>query len=121
MSNQPLDKGRYVAVVEQYQSRELDQGGQPKMKNKYLTIGEATKWPGQNGSPDYVSIKQYLNPPKLPCETKIFWDSEQQDQQQAPQQPGYQQSPPQYHNQPPQHTTPPPQGYPPNGYGSQRG
>ena len=95
MSNQPLDKGRLVAVVEKYPSRtEFDQNNQPKMKNKYMAIGEVTRWPNDQGG-HYDTIKQYLNPPHLPCETRIFWDSESNNnqaapQQQAPQQ-GYQQ------------------------------
>lgn len=90
MNNQPLDKGRLMAVVDTYQSKELDQNGQPKVKNKYMAIGELTRWPSDNGG-SYVSVTQYLSPPKLPCELKEFWDSEQQqNQNQSNQQSGYQ-------------------------------
>jgi hypothetical protein len=86
-NNQPLDKGRLVAVVDQYQAREngqalVNQDGSPKMKNKYMAIGEATKWPDDQGG-DYTTIKQFLNPPALPCETRIFWDSQDQQKTQG--------------------------------------
>jgi hypothetical protein len=86
-NNQPLDKGRLVAVVDQYQAREngqllYNQDSSPKMKNKYMAIGEVTKWPDDQGG-DYTTIKQFLNPPTLPCETRIFWDSQDQQQTQG--------------------------------------
>lgn len=111
-TSQVIDKGRIVIAVDQYPERVngqvvFIQGTQtPKMKNKWMAIGEATKWQHADSS---VSITErvYLQP--VSCqgafyEQKTFWDSEQQQhapqqhapqpqyqapQQQAPQQSGY--------------------------------
>lgn len=108
MNNQPLDKGRLVAVVDYYPVKgETNQDGSQKMKPKYMAIGEVTKWPNDQGG-SYTQIDQYLNPPSLPAKTRIFWDSENPNNQQqaAPQQAAPQQAPQQ--NYQPAH-----QGYTP--------
>lgn len=93
MNAQPLDKGRVAAVVDRYPVKgEFNTDGSQKMKPKYMTIGEITKWPNDTGG-SYDKITMFLNPPTLPCITAIFWDSESQNAQpQAPaQQQQYQQ------------------------------
>lgn len=112
---QLIDKGRIVASVEKYQSKtngqpDVDQYGNPKMKDKWMAIGECTKWQGDDGSV-FDREKVYLQPVNVNgsfFETRKFWDSENNNQQ--PQQ-GYQGQPQQqqYQQQP--------QG----GYNGQRG
>jgi len=104
-----IDKGRIVAAVDQYPEKVNGQvvmiqgSNQPKMKNKWMAIGEATKWQHQDGSIS-ESRKVYLQPVSTKgafFEEKTFWDSEQQNQQQQQQAPqqmpqqqnGYQQQP----------------------------
>lgn len=83
--NQPLDKGRVTFIAETYQS----QAGE---KNRYATLGRATKWPSQNGGAENITIELDAIPlgHTGPLNLFIFWDSEQQ--QSAPQG-GYQQQP----------------------------
>lgn len=85
--NQPLDKGRVAFIAEKYQSQSGD-------KNRYATLGRATKWPGDNGGPENVTIELDSMPigHSGPLNLFIFWDSQQQ--QTSPQQ--------QYHQQPQQ-------------------
>jgi len=99
--NQPLDKGRVAFIAEKYQSQNGD-------KNRYATLGRATKWPGDNGGPENVTIELDSMPigHSGPLNLFIFWDSQQQ--QAAPQQ-QYHQQPQQYHQQPQQQ---PGYGYP---------
>lgn len=96
-TSQVIDKGRIVVAVDQYPEKVngqvvFIQGTQtPKMKNKWMAVGEATKWSHADGSVS-TNEKIYLKP--VNCqgafyEQKTFWDSEQQ--QQAPQ-PQYQQT-----------------------------
>ena len=48
MSNSPIDKGRVSVIIEKYQTNQVDQQtGQPIMKNRYATVGRATKWAAQ--------------------------------------------------------------------------
>lgn len=93
--NQPLDKGRVAYIAEKYQSQNGD-------KNRYATLGRATKWPGDNGGPENITIELDSMPigHTGPLSLFIFWDSQQQQQsQQQPaqfqtqsqQQGGYQQ------------------------------
>jgi hypothetical protein len=101
-TSQVIDKGRIVVAVDQYPEKingqaVFIQGTQtPKMKNKWMAVGEATKWRHGDGSVS-TNEKIYLKP--VNCqgafyEQKTFWDSEQQ--QQAPQQQGgFQQQAPQ--------------------------
>ncbi|WP_193050144.1 hypothetical protein [Pseudoalteromonas undina] len=112
--NKPLDKGRVACIAEKYQ-----QGN--TTKNRYATLGRATKWPSNNqGGSESVEIELDTMPinQQGPLKLYIFWDSESQqnqDQSQgyAPQQ--YQQAQaPQYDQQQQQHAPQQPQ------YGRQR-
>jgi len=104
--SQLLDKGRIVAAVSEYPAKEngqplFNQDGSPKMKSKWMAIGELTKWQGDNG--EYVKREVFLQPLiGGSYETREYWDSEnnnqqQNNQQQAPQQ----QAPQQQAQQPP--------------------
>ena len=79
-SRAPLDKGRIMGVVDEYQARENGQllvnpDGSPKMKPKWWPIGECTKWMGQNG--EYITRRIYVTPLKPGIyEQKEYWDSE---------------------------------------------
>lgn len=91
MSNQPLDKGRIAVIVERYPSKNIDQQtGQPIMKCRYATVGRATKWL-TNG---VEQIEQEIDCMPVgvsgPVKLYIFWDSQQNNNQQQPQQGGYQ-------------------------------
>lgn len=92
-----IDKGRIVAAVDQYPEKQngqvvMIQGtNQPKMKNKWMAIGEATKWQYPDGSTG-TTEKIYLKPVSVNgayFEQRTFWDSESQQQVPA-QQGGYQ-------------------------------
>lgn len=115
--NKPLDKGRVACIAEKYQ-----QGN--TTKNRYATLGRATKWPSnQQGGSDSVEIELDTMPinHQGPLKLYIFWDSENQqnqDQSQgyAPQQ--YQASQYQEQNNYPQHA--PQQPAPQQQYGRQR-
>jgi hypothetical protein len=109
---QVIDKGRIVVGVEKYPVKENGQlvmipGTQtPKTKNKWMAVGEATKFRHSDGSIS-ESRKIYLQPVVVMnnfFEEKTFWDSESQqnagqqpqqtggfNQQQAPQQGGFRQ------------------------------
>ena len=81
---QVIDKGRIVVAVEQYPEKV---NGQvvfvpntqiPKMKNKWMTVGEATKFQHGDGRIS-ESRKIYLQPVAVLnafYEEKTFWDSE---------------------------------------------
>lgn len=85
--SQVIDKGRIVAVVDKYPEKlngqpVLNQYNQPKMKNKWMAIGEATKFSHSDGSIS-EQRKIYLQPVSVLdsyFEEKTFWDSEQQQQ-----------------------------------------
>ena len=119
---QVIDKGRIVAAVDKFQSKDkatgqllLNNDNTPKMQNKWMAIGEVTKWSNDDGS-ESVTTRIYLtpvNPAGNYFEQKTFWDSEstnntnqpQQSQQAPPQQ--YSQAPPQQqggYGNPPQHS-----------------
>ena len=97
--NQPLDKGRVAYIAEKYQSQNGD-------KNRYATLGRATKWPGENGGAENITIELDSIPigHTGPLSLFIFWDSQQQQPQQQPaqfntqpqQHGGYQQTQPGY-------------------------
>ena len=102
MSSQVIDKGRIVVAVDQFPEKVngqvvMIQGtNQPKMKNKWMTVGEATKWQHQDGGISETR-KIYLQPVSVNgafYEEKTFWDSEsnqnQAHQQNNQQQGGYQ-------------------------------
>lgn len=114
----PIDKGRVVFAAEKYPSNEMDNNGQPKMKNRYATIGRATKWPGDNGGLDRVELEIDSIPIGAtgPVKALVFWDSEQQQSQgyqQSQQQPqqAYQQAPQQPYQQPQGYNQAPQQGF----------
>lgn len=96
-NNAPLDKGRVAVVVEKYQTNQLDpQTNQPIMKNRYATVGRATLWPNKQGSnmPNVeIEIDTIPVGQSGPLKLYTFWDSENQNNQQAAQQQqgGYQQ------------------------------
>lgn len=101
-SNSPIDKGRVAVIAERYPSSQVDQNGQPIMKNRYATVGRATLWPAKQGSmAPNVEIEIDTMPLGTtgPVKTYIFWDSDNQNNQAAPQQQvqqqgGYQQPAP---------------------------
>jgi len=75
--NKPLDKGRVACIAEKYQ-----QGN--TTKNRYATLGRATKWPsGQQGGSESVEIELDTMPinHQGPLKLYIFWDSENQQNQ----------------------------------------
>lgn len=94
--NKPLDKGRVACIAEKYQ-----QGN--TTKNRYATLGRATKWPSnQQGGTDSIEIELDTMPinHQGPLKLYIFWDSENQQNQDQNQ--GY--APQQYQGpQPPQY------------------
>ncbi|KZN64930.1 hypothetical protein N473_12900 [Pseudoalteromonas luteoviolacea CPMOR-1] len=111
-SKQPIDRGRLMCVVDTYQSKELDAKGQPKVKNKYLQVGEATLWNADNGG-TFTKVRRLLPAPSYPSEEVIWWDSQEQNNQQGHQQ-GQQQGHQQNHQQ--NHQQGYQQGHHQNGY-----
>ena len=106
MSSQVIDKGRIVVAVDQFPEKVNGQvvmiqgSNQPKMKNKWMAVGEATKWQHQDGGISETR-KIYLQPVSVNgpfYEEKTFWDSES-NQNQAPQQTGGYQGQHQSHQQ----------------------
>lgn len=97
-NNKPLDKGRVACIAEKYQ-----QGN--TTKNRYATLGRATKWPSNNqGGSESVEIELDTMPinQQGPLKLYIFWESESQQSQTHNNQPqnqsqGY--APPQYQGQ----------------------
>ncbi len=84
MSSQVIDKGRIVVAVDKFQEKVngqvvMVQGtNQQKMKNKWMAVGEATKWQHQDGGISETR-KIYLQPVSVNgafYEEKTFWDSE---------------------------------------------
>lgn len=96
--SQLIDKGRVVVGVSQYQEKingqpQFNQDQTPKMKTKWMTVGECTKWQGDDGS-IYESEEIYLKPVSVSGDSyrqRRFWDSEQNNQaaQQQPHQGGW--------------------------------
>ncbi|EGI73222.1 MULTISPECIES: hypothetical protein [Pseudoalteromonas] len=75
--NKPLDKGRVACIAEKYQ-----QGN--TTKNRYATLGRATKWPSNNqGGSDSIEIELDTMPinQQGPLKLYIFWESESQQSQ----------------------------------------
>lgn len=93
-NNTPLDKGRVATVIERYQTNQLDQNGNPIMKNRYATIGRATLWPSEQGS-DAPNVQIDIDTIPIgkggTLKLYIFWESDNQAQQ-APQGNNYQQN-----------------------------
>ena len=97
---QVIDKGRIVAAVDKFPAKENGQplfnnDGTPKLKNKWMAIGEATRWRNDDGS-EHVTEKVYLTPIGVQStyfEQKTFWDSQSQQngQSQGQQSSGFQQ------------------------------
>jgi len=109
MSRQPLDKGRVAYIAEKYQSNQRDpQSGQPVNKNRYATVGRATKWANQQGESVELELDTMPIGHSGSLKLFIFWDSNNNNAQQvAPQQysanqaqGGYQPAPPQQAGQP---------------------
>jgi len=97
---QVIDKGRIVAAVDKFQSKDkatgqllLNNDNTPKMQNKWMAIGEVTKWSNDDGS-ESVTTRIYLtpvNPAGNYFEQKTFWDSESTNNTQPQPQQTYQQ------------------------------
>ncbi len=114
--NKPLDKGRVACIAEKYQ-----QGN--TTKNRYATLGRATKWPSNNqGGTDSVEIELDTMPinHQGPLKLYIFWDSENQQNQDQSQGYAPQQYQGQYEQQPPPQQYAPQQPAPQQQYGRQR-
>jgi hypothetical protein len=77
---QPLDQGRVTYIAERYPSKtEVGQDGQPKMKNRYATLGRVTKWPKENGGENLqIQLDSVPVGHTGSLELFVFWDSEQQ-------------------------------------------
>lgn len=100
-NNKPLDKGRVACIAEKYQ-----QGNETK--NRYATLGRATKWPSNNqGGSDSIEIELDTMPinQQGPLKLYIFWESESQQNQ--------------THNNQPQNHQSQSQGYAPAQYQGQ--
>ncbi|MEO9655937.1 hypothetical protein [Marinomonas sp.] len=94
MNNQPLAKGRVVYAADYYPTQERDAQGKPKMKARYAPLGRATLWPAeQQGEMPQVSIELDSLPigSNGAIKMSVFWDTPNQNQQPAPQQPPQQQ------------------------------
>lgn len=93
-NNAPIDKGRVSVIIEKYQTNQVDQNtGQPIIKNRYATVGRATKWqPQQQGQQPRIDIEVDTLPvgAVAPIKLFIFWDSEQNNNQSPQQTGGYQ-------------------------------
>ena len=114
--NKPLDKGRVACIAEKYQ-----QGN--TTKNRYATLGRATKWPSNNqGGSESVEIELDTMPinHQGPFKLYIFWDSENQQNQEQSQGYAPQQYQGQYEQQPPPQQYSPQQPAPQQQYGRQR-
>ncbi|QWF33745.1 hypothetical protein [Pseudoalteromonas sp. SiA1] len=114
--NKPLDKGRVACIAEKYQ-----QGN--TTKNRYATLGRATKWPSNNqGGSESVEIELDTMPinHQGPLKLYIFWDSENQQNQEQSQGYAPQQYQGQYEQQPPPQQYSPQQPAPQQQYGRQR-
>lgn len=98
MTSQVIDRGNIMIAVDQYPEKvngqaQLNQDGSPKMKNKWMKIGEETKWRHDDGR---ISTNQkiYLRPlvQGKYQEQVTWWESEKQDNQNQ-QQSGFNQAP----------------------------
>ena len=85
--NQPLDKGRVAVIVEKYPTNQMDQNGQPMVKNRYANVGRATLWPSQQYSTTpNVEIELDALPIGHTGKLKlyVFWNSDSQNNQPQP-------------------------------------
>jgi len=99
-TQRPLDKGFIKVIIGQFVKKVngqavMQQGtNNPVMSNKYATIGEVTRWPSeQGGSYDNIEFYPGFTILDINKNGRIFWDSQNQSQnqnsqQQAPQQQG---------------------------------
>jgi len=104
MTSQVIDRGNVMVVVDQYPEKvngvvQTNPDGSQKMKNKWMKVGEETKWRHDDGR-ESTERKIYLQPVCFlhMCQKQVtWWESEKQDsnQQQVPQQGFQQQSAPQ--------------------------
>ncbi len=76
--NQPIDKGRAAIVAERYPV------GNNQTKNRYATIGRATKWPGQNGESIELELDAMPIGHAGPLKVYIFWNSQENNQATQP-------------------------------------
>jgi hypothetical protein len=89
-ANRPLDKGFIKVIVDQFPKKingqlVLQQGtNNPVMQNKYVAIGEVTRWPADNNS-YYDSVEFYPGFTVLDINRngRIFWDSQNNNTNQA--------------------------------------
>lgn len=92
--NRPIDKGRLVFIAEQYPSNERGPNNQPKMKKRYATAGRATKWLTNGVEEIQLELDAMPIGSNGPVKLFVFWDSQNQNNQQSmPAQQGYQQQP----------------------------
>jgi hypothetical protein len=93
-NNQPLDRGRVVYIAETYPTKQVDQQTrQPITKNRYAPVGRATKWANQQGESIEFELDTVPIGHQGPLKLFVFWDSQnnnQQQPQQYQQQSGYQ-------------------------------
>ena len=85
--NQPLDKGRVAVIVEKYPTNQMDQNGQPMVKNRYANVGRATLWPSQQYSTTpNVEIELDALPIGHTGKLKlyVFWNSDNKNNQPQP-------------------------------------
>lgn len=82
-NNGPIDKGRIMGVVDEYQDKNeqgqllVNPDGTPKMKPKWWPIGEMTKWQSDKGV--YVTRTVFVKPLKPGIyQQREYWDSESQ-------------------------------------------
>ena len=89
-STQPIDKGYLIVVIGQFHKKQNGQAlykpgtNEPVLSNKYMAIGEITRWPNQEGG-YYDDIEFY--PGVMILETnrkaRIFWNSQNQQPAQS--------------------------------------
>ena len=83
MKNAPIDKGGVYFIAEKYDSGQIGQNGCPILKNRYATLGRATKWPSSQNGPENIDIELDSLPIGQQGKLKlfIFWDSESNNRQ----------------------------------------
>lgn len=79
--NRPIDKGRLCFIAEQYPSNDRGPNNQPKMKNRYATVGRATKWLTNGAEDIQIELDSMPIGANGPVKLFIFWDSQQNNQQ----------------------------------------
>lgn len=84
--NSPVDKGRIAFIAETYPNKQQGQG-QPQFKNRYATMGRATKWQNQQGESIELELDSIPVGANGPVKMFIFWDSQNPNNQVQPFQP----------------------------------